>query len=544
VAQKHRETAVATLEAMSMSDFAKQYETMNGEQLLNICVADLMPAALAAFDAELRRRGTPECQRKANEPGFASAQFNVGVAYQQGRGVPLDRAQAAVWYRKAAEQGFASAQLNLGAAYYEGQGVPQDYAQAAVWFRKAAEQGDAAAQFNLGAAYLDGLGVPKDFAEAHFWLNRAVSGKPEGIKLEDVTRMRDDAAARLTHGALTQTQERTGKWLEQHTTDVFPDKKSAIAECARWAELLPKQPSAYRPSGRLPLLGWIVFPTAGLAAGTAAAIVAGTMVAYLAVYLTYFTSLFGQAGDVVFWLFLFWFIPPFICGSPGIAALGVAGVSHSIKNRSVLVEGAVGLLSAATGALILCRWIFPVVASQMPVAHSSFAGGLDLVYVILVLGQRHGTAIPFTLCCMAVSSYLALRTSVKLVKEAKFCEECCEYMKPLQLSFLSLEGAARLANAIKGSSLTKDIATGAGDKGPARLTVFKCDTCKAGYLEAVLTFRAKWYVSKVKNKVKKTEEKWLVASTPVTASQIDEFECACGSVGRAAESDAPVQGQH
>jgi hypothetical protein len=180
----------------------------------------------------------------------------------------------------------------------------------------------------------------------------------------------------------------------------------------------------------------------------------------------------------------------------------------------------------------------------MPVAGSSSAGDLGFVYVILVLGQRNGTSIPFTVFCMAVSSYLALRISVKSVKEAKFCENCCEYMKPRQLSLLSLEGAAKLASAIKGSSLTKDIATGAGDKGPARLTVFQCDTCKAGYLEAVLTFRAKWYVSKVKNKVKKTEEKWLVASTPVTASQIDEFECACGSGGRATESDAPVQGQH
>jgi len=43
----------------------------------------------------------------------------------------------------------ANAQNNLGAMYHDGRGVPKDDAQAAVWWRKAAEQGDAAAQTNL-----------------------------------------------------------------------------------------------------------------------------------------------------------------------------------------------------------------------------------------------------------------------------------------------------------------------------------------------------------------------------------------------------------
>ena len=49
-----------------------------------------------------------------------------------------------------ANQGNASAQFNLGIMYRIGQGVPQDYAEAMKWYRKAAEQGDASAQFNLG----------------------------------------------------------------------------------------------------------------------------------------------------------------------------------------------------------------------------------------------------------------------------------------------------------------------------------------------------------------------------------------------------------
>jgi TPR repeat protein len=48
-----------------------------------------------------------------------------------GWGVPQDYAQAAIWYRKAAEQGSAEAQFNLGLLYDNGLGVPLDYSQAA-----------------------------------------------------------------------------------------------------------------------------------------------------------------------------------------------------------------------------------------------------------------------------------------------------------------------------------------------------------------------------------------------------------------------------
>jgi len=55
--------------------------------------------------------------------------------------------------RQEAEQGHAEAQFNLGLMYIDGQGVPQDYTQAAQWYRKAAEQGDATAQGMLRARY-------------------------------------------------------------------------------------------------------------------------------------------------------------------------------------------------------------------------------------------------------------------------------------------------------------------------------------------------------------------------------------------------------
>ena len=71
--------------------------------------------------------------------------------------------------RKAAEQGLASAQNNLGVAYDNGEGVAKDLVEAVKWYGKAAEQGNAKAQFNLGVAYYKGEGVAKNLVEGYAW---------------------------------------------------------------------------------------------------------------------------------------------------------------------------------------------------------------------------------------------------------------------------------------------------------------------------------------------------------------------------------------
>ena len=51
---------------------------------------------------------------QAAAQGNAAAQFNLGVMYENGRGVRRDDAEAVKWYRQAAAQGLAQAQFNLG----------------------------------------------------------------------------------------------------------------------------------------------------------------------------------------------------------------------------------------------------------------------------------------------------------------------------------------------------------------------------------------------------------------------------------------------
>ena len=66
---------------------------------------------------------------------------------------PRNYKEALRWYRKAAEQGYSVAQFNLGVMYENGLGLPQDYIEALKWYRKAADQGIADAQNNLGLMY-------------------------------------------------------------------------------------------------------------------------------------------------------------------------------------------------------------------------------------------------------------------------------------------------------------------------------------------------------------------------------------------------------
>jgi uncharacterized protein len=127
---------------------------------------------------DIRVKPTPDflpTPESYNSPYAAPAtyNYNLGIAYANGRGVPKDYVEAVKWVRKAAEQNDVPAQSVLGICYFKGQGVKKDYTEAVKWFRKAAEQNDVRAQNNLGFSYERGLGVAKDYVEAVKWYRKA-----------------------------------------------------------------------------------------------------------------------------------------------------------------------------------------------------------------------------------------------------------------------------------------------------------------------------------------------------------------------------------
>jgi TPR repeat protein len=107
------------------------------------------------------------------QEGNAFAQYNLGLMYNKGRGVPQNFKIAKKWYTLSAKQGFAFAQSNLGFMYDIGEGVSQDVKTAVKWYTLAAKQGNPIAQNNLGLKYANGQGVLKNNIRAHMWFNIA-----------------------------------------------------------------------------------------------------------------------------------------------------------------------------------------------------------------------------------------------------------------------------------------------------------------------------------------------------------------------------------
>ena len=161
-------------------------------------------------------RAIAACGRLAAQ-GDIVAQYNLGLMYFAGQGVPQDYGQAAKWFRKAAERGDAPAQYSLGLIYQAGQGVGRDALEAAMWYRKAAEQGYVYAQSILGFMYGDGEGVPTDYVEAYLWLSLAAAAG-DG----DASDFRDFMDKGMTPEQIAEARRRLNEWKPKQAGDGLP----------------------------------------------------------------------------------------------------------------------------------------------------------------------------------------------------------------------------------------------------------------------------------------------------------------------------------
>ena len=109
--------------------------------IVSILVAILFLSPCKGFGETYSPKEITEWRRDAAQ-GKAYAQYNLGMMYDQGRGVRKDYAEAVKWYLLAAQQGNAHAQYNLGVMYSQGQGVRQNKTVAKQWFGKACDNGD------------------------------------------------------------------------------------------------------------------------------------------------------------------------------------------------------------------------------------------------------------------------------------------------------------------------------------------------------------------------------------------------------------------
>ena len=79
--------------------------------------------------------------QKAAEKGDWNAQYEMGVRYEEGNGVPKNIEKAIFWYQKAAEEYHQAAMARLGKIYDKGELVPRNSKKALHWYQKAIQRG-------------------------------------------------------------------------------------------------------------------------------------------------------------------------------------------------------------------------------------------------------------------------------------------------------------------------------------------------------------------------------------------------------------------
>jgi TPR repeat protein len=147
----------------------------------------------------------------AAEQGLAEAHNNLGMMYEEGRTVPRDYEAALKWYTYAAHEGIAEAQDNLGFLYASGRGTSQNFQKAVEWYKLSALQGYGEAQYKLGASYKSGQGVSKDNARAHMWFQIGEFNGNNEAKKHRIIIERE-----MTPGEINTARKLAKEWIRKH----------------------------------------------------------------------------------------------------------------------------------------------------------------------------------------------------------------------------------------------------------------------------------------------------------------------------------------
>lgn len=121
----------------------------------------------------------------AAERGEARAQYWLGAYHELS-----DGAASTAWLAKAAAQGHPGAMYSLSIAYNNGRGVPRDLAQAHFWLTRAALLTHAEAQWSLAYHYLNGTGTAADASLARYWFSFSANSLPAESSYRDDAKKR------------------------------------------------------------------------------------------------------------------------------------------------------------------------------------------------------------------------------------------------------------------------------------------------------------------------------------------------------------------
>jgi localization factor PodJL len=178
---------------------------------------------------------------RAANAGVVPAIFRLGTFYEKGMAVKKDVDIARRYYLMAAERGNAKSMHNLAVLDADGGGKGADYKAASQWFRKAADRGVADSQYNLGILYARGIGVDQNLAESFKWFSLAAA---QGDA--DSGRKRDDIAKRLDPQSLAAAKLA----IQTFTAEPQPDDSINVATPAGGWDNGTTQANAAKPAAK------------------------------------------------------------------------------------------------------------------------------------------------------------------------------------------------------------------------------------------------------------------------------------------------------
>jgi hypothetical protein len=308
------------------------------------------------------------------------------------------------------------------------------------------------------------------------------------------------------------------------------NETAAAKRLLEWQVAMPAVPSAYRPSGALPVRALIAL-TAGAGLGVVLSTpvnLVATALALAAIAAFHFVvaNVRSQWVEVAAGLLtVAAATTPFFCGG-WVSALTTTWSGRAGKNRNVGVALCLAALSAGIAVAIAAGLVYAFGRQLMREGLSVDVQSREF-QVLYVIG-----AAPAAVIAMSVAVHFA----AKRVRGQKFCEDCELFMSAQKLKSLRLGAVRAIARSLHEHNTEVAVSllhSRTGSDGT--VDSYRCPRCGKGIVEVTTRFNAHWRVPDRGRK----KESWLVASVELPSAEMDRFTVP-GSQGGSEAGPVPL----
>lgn len=167
--------------------------TLEHQRWLRAAAESGLAPAMTDLGVEIEEENPSEAvvwYLRAADKGFGRAYYNLGLVYDEGIGVTVNKAKALEYFTKAYDEHFVASATQIGFLYLDDEDVESDKAKAFYFFKIGAENGDEDAMNQLAQLYYDGVDnvTESNYELALSWWERAVAAGSDDamVSLADI----------------------------------------------------------------------------------------------------------------------------------------------------------------------------------------------------------------------------------------------------------------------------------------------------------------------------------------------------------------------